>query len=75
MIFLHRNSLFAIPIWRTILKAMKLTVLLVFLGVMQIHAAVYSQGSFNLKETNTTVKEMLRKIENPHLTCLLNLGN
>lgn len=42
---------------------MKLITFLIFAGAMQIHAAGYSQRSFNLSETNTTVKEMLRKIE------------
>jgi len=63
MTFLFRNSLFAIPIWRKTIRAMKLITLLIFTGVMQIHAAVYSQKSVNLKVTNTTVKEVLKEIE------------
>lgn len=63
MIFLCRNYLCAIPIWRQTIRAMKLTTILIFLGVMQIHAAGYSQNSFTMNETNTTVKEMLKKIE------------
>ncbi|WP_207425280.1 TonB-dependent receptor [Pedobacter sp. SYSU D00535] len=42
---------------------MKLITILIFAGVMQIHAAGYSQNTFNLNEANTTVREMLRKIE------------
>ncbi|MEJ6981440.1 TonB-dependent receptor [Pedobacter sp. P351] len=42
---------------------MKLTTILIFFGVMQIHAAGYSQNSFTMNEANTTVKEMLKKIE------------
>lgn len=63
MIFLWRKSLFAMPIWRTIFRAMKLTTILIFCGVMQIHAAGYSQNSFTLNEPNITVKEMFKKIE------------
>ncbi|WP_423128757.1 TonB-dependent receptor [Gaoshiqia sp. Z1-71] len=57
--------------WRKIMRmsgnfflAMKLTFLLVLLGVVQLSASVYSQGtklSFELK--NRTVKEVLRTIE------------
>ncbi|WP_256013001.1 TonB-dependent receptor [Desertivirga xinjiangensis] len=42
---------------------MKLITILIFTGIMQIHAAVYSQKNFNLNETRTTVKEMFKKIE------------
>lgn len=48
----------------TIFLAMKLTFLLVLLGVIQLSASVYSQNvklSFELK--NSTVKEVLRTIE------------
>lgn len=47
-----------------ILLTMKLTIMLVFLGMMQLSASVYSQNttlSFDLK--NSTVKEALQKIE------------
>jgi len=63
MIFLYRNSLFAIPLWRQTVRAMKLTTIFILAGVLQIHAAVYSQNSFNMNESNTTVKEALKKIE------------
>ncbi|WP_207422510.1 TonB-dependent receptor [Desertivirga brevis] len=42
---------------------MKLTTILVFAGMMQIHAAVYSQSTFNINERSTTVREVLKKIE------------
>ena len=63
MIFLNENSLFAIPVSRKILRTMKLVSILIFAGIMQIHAAGYSQSTFNINETNTTVKEVLKKIE------------
>ena len=63
MIFSCRISLFAVPAWRKILRAMKLITILIFAGAMQLHASVYSQKNFNLNETRTTVKEMFKKIE------------
>lgn len=63
MIFFNKNYQSAIPIGRFILRAMKLTAILILLGITQIHAAAYSQKSFNLNESNTTVKAMLKQIE------------
>jgi len=63
MIFLQRKFLPYKPLRQKILKAMKLTVLLIFAGMLQIHASVYSQGSISLKETNTTVGEVFEKIK------------
>lgn len=42
---------------------MKLVTFLIFSGILQIHAAVYSQSSFSLKEEGITVKDILHKIE------------
>ncbi|MRX47630.1 SusC/RagA family TonB-linked outer membrane protein [Pedobacter puniceum] len=62
MTFLNRKLLFANSYWLKMLIAMKLMTFLVFAGIMQLHAAVYSQ-SFNLHETDITVKQMFQKIE------------
>jgi len=63
MIFFNKNYPFADPLWRKTLRAMKLITLLIFCGVMQMHAAVYSQNTFTMSESNTTVREILKKIE------------
>ncbi|QEK52539.1 hypothetical protein FYC62_13400 [Pedobacter aquae] len=62
MTFLNRKILFANSYWLKMLIAMKLMTILVFAGIMQLHAAVYSQ-SFNLNEIDITVKQMFQKIE------------
>jgi TonB-linked SusC/RagA family outer membrane protein len=52
------------PEFKTYLRAMKLSVILCFLGMMQVSASVYSQNtriSFNYKEMS--VKEVLNDIE------------
>jgi TonB-linked SusC/RagA family outer membrane protein len=42
---------------------MKLTTILLFAGLMQLHATGFSQSTFNLNENNISVKEMFKKIE------------
>ncbi len=64
MIFLLGNLLPQKSVRQKIFRAMKLLTFLVFSGIMQIHAAGYSQNRFTLNEPKTTVKEMFRKIEN-----------
>ncbi|KAA8476396.1 TonB-linked SusC/RagA family outer membrane protein [Arcticibacter tournemirensis] len=63
MIFLPGNVLPCSAVRRIFLRAMKLTTFFIFCGVMQIHAAGYSQSSFTLNEPNTTVGNVLKKIE------------
>lgn len=63
MIFLNRNLLFATTYWRKMLMTMKLITILLFTGLMQSHASVFSQSTFSLNENNVTVKDMFRLIE------------
>ncbi len=63
MIFFNRKVLIVKSHWRKLLMTMKLTIILLFAGLMQIHAAGFSQNTFNLNENNVTVKEMFKKIE------------
>jgi TonB-linked SusC/RagA family outer membrane protein len=63
MIIFYRRPPVATELWQKLLKIMKLVILLLFIGVMQIHAAAYSQISYNFNEQNVTVKQMFKKIE------------
>ena len=63
MINFYRKNSVAVPSYQKLLKVMKLIILLLFSGIMQIHAAAYSQNLFNFKEQGTTVKKMLKQIE------------
>src|SRR5690606_8341186 len=63
MIFSNINLLFANIYWRKMLRATKLVALFVFTGFMQIHAAVFSQGTFTIEERNISVGEIFQKIE------------
>ena len=49
--------------WQKLLIIMKLVIILLFAGIMQIHAAAYSQGSYNFNEQSVTVRQMFKKIE------------
>jgi hypothetical protein len=52
------------PAFKTYLRAMKLSVILCFLGMLQVSASVYSQNpkiSFSYKDQ--TIKEVLNNIE------------
>ena len=57
------NVSFVMYIWRITPNAMKLTILMLLTGIMQLHAEVYSQTTFNFNKPNTTVKEMFHEIE------------
>ncbi len=61
-IFYRRPSIAAAS-WQKLLKIMKVTVFLLFVGIMQIHAAAYSQNTYNINEQNTSVKQMFKRIE------------
>ena len=63
MINFYRRYSITVPLWQKLLKVMKLIVLLLFIGIMQLHAATYAQNIFNFKERDVTVKQMLKKIE------------
>jgi TonB-linked SusC/RagA family outer membrane protein len=50
--------------WQKLLKIMKLTIFLFFIGIMHIYAAAYSQSTFSFNERSITVKQMFKEIEN-----------
>lgn len=53
----------AMPVWQKTIRIMKLITVLLFMGIMQIHAAVYSQNTLTINENNATVKQMFKLIE------------
>ena len=63
MIFSNKKPLFANLYWRKMLVIMKLTAILIFCSLINVHAAVYGQKKFTIKATNISVKEVLKKIE------------
>ncbi|MFC6099229.1 TonB-dependent receptor [Olivibacter domesticus] len=63
MIFLNRKPLFANSYWHKALMAMKLITTLLFAGLVQVHASVYSQNKFTLTEGNVAVRDVFQKIE------------
>ncbi len=63
MIFLLGNLLPQPLVRQKIFRAMKLITFLIFSGIMQLNAAVYSQNTFTMNESRATVREMFRKIE------------
>jgi TonB-linked SusC/RagA family outer membrane protein len=63
MINFYRRTSIALESWQKLLKIMKLVTLLLITGILQIHAAVYSQNTYNFNEQNVTVKQMFKKIE------------
>jgi len=63
MIIFYRRPSIAMGSWQKLLRIMKLVILLLFVGIMQIHAKVFSQSTYNFNEQNITVKQMFKKIE------------
>jgi TonB-linked SusC/RagA family outer membrane protein len=63
MINFYRRPSIAMGSWQKLLVIMKLVIILLFAGIMQIHAAAYSQGSYNFNEQSVTVRQMFKKIE------------
>lgn len=63
MIIFNRRPSIAMRSWQKLLRIMKLVIILLFVGIMQIHAKAYSQNTYNFNEHNVTVKQMFRKIE------------
>jgi TonB-linked SusC/RagA family outer membrane protein len=63
MIIFYRRPAIAMGSWQKLLKIMKLTIFLLFIGILQIHAAAYSQNTFSFSENNVTVKQMFKQIE------------
>lgn len=63
MIFSNRKPLFANIFWRKMLITMKLTAILIFCCLINVHAGVYGQKKFSISASDVTVKEMLKKIE------------
>jgi TonB-linked SusC/RagA family outer membrane protein len=61
IIFYRRPSIRTAP-WHKLLKIMKLTIILLFIGILQIHATAYSQ-TFTFNEPNATVKQMFKQVE------------
>ncbi len=47
MINFDRKSVMAVHAWQKTIKIMKLVTVLLFVSVMHIHAAVYSQNVYN----------------------------
>ena len=63
MINFYLRTSIALGPWQKLVKIMKLVILLLITGILQIHAAVYSQNTYNFNEQNVTVKQMFKKIE------------
>ena len=64
MINYCRRPAIAMGSWQKLLKIMKLTIFLFFIGSMHIYATAYSQSTFSFNERNITVKQMFKEIEN-----------
>jgi len=63
MIIFYRRPSIAMGSWQKLLIIMKLVILLLFTGILQIHAAAYSQSTYNFNEQNVSVRQMFKKIE------------
>lgn len=63
MINFFRRPSIAVELWQKLIKVMKIVILLLFTGILQIHAAVYSQNTYNFNEKSVTVKQMFKMIE------------
>jgi TonB-linked SusC/RagA family outer membrane protein len=63
MINFDRKSVRAACAWQKTIKIMKLVTVLLLTGIMQIHAAVYSQNVYNFNVNNISVKQMFKQIE------------
>ncbi|HEY1060641.1 MAG TPA: SusC/RagA family TonB-linked outer membrane protein [Daejeonella sp.] len=62
MKILYQNAEFVAQLRRKTIRAMKLIAILTLAVIFQLRAEVHSQ-SFNFKESNTTVKQMFKRIE------------
>lgn len=63
MINFDRKSVLAVRAWQKTIKIMKLVTVLLFTGIMHIHAAVYSQNVYSFNLNNISVKQMFKQIE------------
>ena len=63
MINFYRKSALAAGPWQKTIKIMKLVTVLLLTGIMQIHAAAYSQNVYNFNVNNISVKQMFKQIE------------
>src|SRR5580698_7388539 len=63
MIIFYRRPSIAMGSWQKLLIIMKLVILLLITGILQIHAAAYSQNTYNFNEQSISVKQMFKKIE------------
>src|SRR5204863_2791780 len=63
MINFDRKSVMPPCAWQKTIKIMKLVTVLLFVSVMHIHAAVYSQNVYNFNVNNISVKQMFKQIE------------
>jgi TonB-linked SusC/RagA family outer membrane protein len=63
MINFYRRTSVALKSWQKLLRIMKLVILLLLTGLLQIHAAAWSQSTFNFNEQSISVKQMFKKIE------------
>jgi TonB-dependent starch-binding outer membrane protein SusC len=63
MINFYRRPSIAMGSWQKLLIIMKLVILLLITGILQIHAAAYSQNTYNFSEQSISVKQMFKKIE------------
>jgi hypothetical protein len=63
MINFDRKSCNGCAAWQKTIKIMKLVTVLLLTGIMQIHAAAYSQNVYNFSVNNISVKQMFKQIE------------
>jgi TonB-linked SusC/RagA family outer membrane protein len=63
MINFDRKSVMAARAWQKTIKIMKLVTVLLLTGIMQIHAAAFSQNVYNFNVNNISVKQMFKQIE------------
>lgn len=74
MINFYRKSATATPMWQKSIKIMKLVTVLLLTGIIQIHAAAYSQNVYNFHVNNISVKQMFKQIEkNSHYSVFYRL--
>jgi len=63
MINFYKRPVLITQAWKKTLKIMRLVIVLLLTGILQIHAAAYSQEVYNINVNNATVKQMFKQIE------------
>jgi hypothetical protein len=61
MINFYRKSATSTPMWQKTIKIMKLVTVLLLTGIMQIHAAAYSQNVYNFNVNNILLSKCLSR--------------